>query len=64
MLYAIKVLHKSKIMSRILYIIIIFNIFINFFFKKEHNLIKYALTERNVMSVTNHPFIVKLNYAF
>ncbi len=22
------------------------------------------MTERNVLSVTNHPFIVKLNYAF
>ena len=31
---------------------------------KKHNLIKYALTERNVLSVTNHPFIVKLNFAF
>jgi len=26
--------------------------------------IKYALTERNVLSITNHPFIVKLNYSF
>lgn len=25
---------------------------------------KYALTERNVLSLINHPFIVKLNYAF
>ena len=25
---------------------------------------KYALTERNVLSLTNHSFIVKLNYAF
>ena len=25
---------------------------------------KYAKTERNVMSGTNHPFIVKLQYAF
>lgn len=30
----------------------------------EHNLIKYALTERNVLSLTDHPFIVKLNWAF
>jgi len=29
-----------------------------------HNLTRYALTERNVMSVVDHPFIVKLNYAF
>jgi hypothetical protein len=28
------------------------------------NLVKYAMTERNVLSITNHPFIVKLNYAF
>jgi hypothetical protein len=28
------------------------------------NLVRYAMTERNVLSVTNHPFIVKLNYAF
>lgn len=28
------------------------------------NLIKYAMTERNVMSYINHPFIVSLNYAF
>lgn len=28
------------------------------------NLKRYALTERNVMSVINHPFMVKLHYAF
>lgn len=28
------------------------------------NLIKYALTERNVLTIAHHPFIVKLNYAF
>lgn len=28
------------------------------------NLIRYALTERNVLSAMNHPFIVKLNYTF
>lgn len=28
------------------------------------NIVKYAMTERNVLSITNHPFIVKLNYAF
>jgi len=28
------------------------------------NLIKYALTERNVLSYVRHPFIVSLNYAF
>ena len=31
---------------------------------KQQNLIKYALTERNVMSVMQHPFIVRLRYAF
>lgn len=29
-----------------------------------NNYIKYALTERNVLSYTHHPFIVRLNYAF
>jgi serine/threonine protein kinase len=29
-----------------------------------HNLTRYAMTERNVLSIANHPFIVKLNYAF
>jgi len=29
-----------------------------------HNLTRYAMTERNVLSVASHPFIVKLNYAF
>jgi protein-serine/threonine kinase len=28
------------------------------------NLVKYALTERNVLSYVKHPFIVGLNYAF
>ena len=28
------------------------------------NLLKYALAERNVLSMSNHPFIVKLSYAF
>lgn len=28
------------------------------------NLIKYAMTERNVLSYIRHPFIVSLNYAF
>jgi hypothetical protein len=28
------------------------------------NLLKYAIAERNVLSLSNHPFIVKLNYAF
>ena len=30
----------------------------------EHNLMKYVKTERNVLSILNHPFIVKLNFAF
>ena len=29
-----------------------------------NNYIKYAMTERNVLSYTQHPFIVRLNYAF
>ena len=28
------------------------------------NLTRYALTERNVLSISNHPFIVSLQYAF
>ena len=28
------------------------------------NLVRYAVTERNVLSYTKHPFIVGLNYAF
>lgn len=43
-LYAMKVLHKSKIV--------------------KHNLFRYAMTERNVLSVTSHPFIVKMHHAF
>jgi protein-serine/threonine kinase len=31
---------------------------------KKRNLEKYAIAERNIMSVSNHPFIVKLHYAF
>ena len=30
----------------------------------SQNLIKYTLTERDVLAITNHPFIVGLNYAF
>lgn len=29
-----------------------------------HNLIRYAMAERNILSYLNHPFIVKLRYAF
>ena len=31
---------------------------------KAQNLIKYALTERNVLSILHHPFVVHLNFAF
>ena len=30
----------------------------------SHNLVKYAFTERNVLSYTIHPFIVALHFAF
>jgi serine/threonine protein kinase len=30
----------------------------------NQNLVRYAKTERNVLSIMNHPFIVKLNFAF
>lgn len=30
----------------------------------NQNLVRYAKTERNIMSIMNHPFIVKLNFAF
>jgi serine/threonine protein kinase len=30
----------------------------------SNNLKRYAMTERNVMSALNHPFMVKLAYAF
>ena len=29
-----------------------------------NNFIKYALTERNVLSYSHHPFIVSMKYAF
>ncbi|CAD8045249.1 unnamed protein product [Paramecium primaurelia] len=31
---------------------------------QKQNLTRYALTERNVLSLTKHPFIVRLRYAF
>lgn len=31
---------------------------------KQQNLIKYVITERNVMATMNHPFIVRLRYSF
>ena len=30
----------------------------------RQNLTKYAMSERNILSVTDHPFIVKLRYSF
>jgi len=30
----------------------------------KQNMIKYAQTERDILSVMNHPFIVRLNFAF
>jgi len=30
----------------------------------KNDLVKYALTERNVLSYTHHPFIVALHFAF
>ena len=30
----------------------------------DQNIIRYAITERNIMSNINHPFLVKLKYAF
>lgn len=30
----------------------------------DQNLLEYAITERNVLSISDHPFIVKLHYAF
>ena len=30
----------------------------------KQNLVRYALTERNVLCLAKHPFIVGLNYAF
>ena len=30
----------------------------------EHNLVRYAMTEKHIMSVVDHPFIIKLRYSF
>lgn len=51
-----KYFRNRKLCVKLLIIIIKNNV--------ENNLVKYALAERNVLSVTNYPFIVKLNYAF
>jgi serine/threonine protein kinase len=50
--YAMKVLHKSRIMSN------------NYLITQRAQFNEYALTERNVLSITSHPFIVKLRCAF
>ena len=44
LLYAMKILHKRKIMGQ--------------------NLVRYARTERDVLSYFSHPFIVSIQYAF
>lgn len=44
MVYAMKVLEKSKVLKQ--------------------NLVRYAMTERNVLCLAQHPFIVSLNFAF
>lgn len=31
---------------------------------QEQNMLRYIQTEKDVLSIMNHPFIVKLNYAF
>lgn len=31
---------------------------------QQHNLLRYVKTERNVLSLVRHPFVVGLNYAF
>lgn len=48
-LYAMKILNKDRIFGK------------NYV---ETNLVKYAYTERNILSTIQHPFIVKLNFAF
>lgn len=53
-----KVLDKDKIMSKCS------ETFSSFLLQLEHNLINYAKTERNVLSIMNHPFIVTLINAF
>lgn len=48
-LYALKLLNKDRVFGRS-YI--------------ESNLVRYAFTERNILSSINHPFMVSLNFAF
>lgn len=56
-----KILQKHKMQSKKYFF---FSFFFELFNLLELNLMKYAVTERNVMSKMNHPFIVNLNYAF
>lgn len=30
----------------------------------KQNILRYAMTERKILSTINHPFVVKLHYAF
>lgn len=30
----------------------------------RQNILRYAMTERKILSTINHPFVVKLRYAF
>lgn len=30
----------------------------------QQNILRYAMTERKILSTINHPFVVKLHYAF
>jgi hypothetical protein len=30
----------------------------------RQNILRYAMTERKILSTVNHPFVVKLRYAF
>jgi serine/threonine protein kinase len=50
-LYALKVLLKENVFSKSIA-------------NTEHALERYAITEKNVLAQINHPFIVKLHYAF
>jgi serine/threonine protein kinase len=30
----------------------------------QQNILRYAMTERKILSTINHPFVVRLHYAF
>lgn len=30
----------------------------------DHNLVRYAMTEKHIMSVVDHPFIIKMRFTF